>query len=101
MPTPEEPKFFVRLTTTTWADKRGVYQKRCIRYLRRRSSGTSGTSVIEYDAEECADVVFKQLGDLRKHADGIYEVVARVTYDFDRVYIDDYEYHLERCDEQV
>lgn len=83
----------VRLKTTSWADKRGLHQKKSLTFLRRQCEGFN---VLEEDAGAIgADEVLPRILNLNECADGIYNVVVcNESRDFETGYINDYDYKL-------
>jgi hypothetical protein len=77
----------VRLTTTSWSDRRGLL------WLRRLSKGFN---VMEEDAD-CvgADLTVARILNIDECADGVYRVVTcNESLDFETGYVDDYDYRL-------
>lgn len=83
----------VKLTTTTWADKRGLHIKRSLTYLRRKCAGYN---VIEEEigaigAEDTARTIIN----LDECEDGIYEaMVCNETHDWESGHVDGYDIKL-------
>lgn len=89
----QENRCFVRLRTTMWADKTGVYTKKSLTYLRRLCVGYN--LLAEDVTQISADKIIPNIVDLYKCKDGIYEVVScNESRDFETGYIDDYDYKL-------
>ena len=87
----------VRLRTTTWADKRGLHQKKSLEFLRKQCTGFNA---LEEDVEtEGAEEVFQRILDIEMCADGIYEVVVfNEKRDYETGYVEDYDYRLVKAD---
>lgn len=83
----------VRVTTTAWADKRGLHTKKSLTFLRRRCDGFN---VLSEDASAIgAGYVLPRILNLGEVADGIYEVVTcNEQHDWETGYVDDYDYRL-------
>ena len=83
----------VRLRTTMWADKSGLYMKKSLAFLRRKSEGFN---VLEEDASAAgAEEVLPRILNMDECQDGIYEVVTcNESRDYETGYIDDYDYLL-------
>lgn len=83
----------VRVKTTVWADKRGLYTKKSLTFLRRQCEGFN---VLAEDA--CmigAEEVLPRIVNLDGVEDGIYEVVVcNESHDYETGYVDDYDYRL-------
>ena len=84
----------VRLKTSTWSDKRGVYLKKSITYLRRLSKGYL---ILEEDTKNIGTEVIEDIINLDECSDGVYEVATcNEQYDWETGYIDSYDYKLVR-----
>ncbi len=83
----------VRLTTSQWNDKNGIYEKKSIRYLQRKCTGWN---CIEEDISMIgADEVMPRIINLYECKDGIYEVImCNEKKDWETGCIDDYDYKL-------
>jgi hypothetical protein len=91
---PQEPenRCIVRLKTSAWTDKRGVYLKKSITYLRRLSKGYM---ILKEDAENICAEVIEGITNLDECEDGIYEIVTcNESYDWEMGYVDNYDYML-------
>jgi len=83
----------VKITTTIWADRRGLHTKKSITFLRRKCTGFN---VLEEDAGAigAADAVNSILN-LDECGDGIYEViVCNETHDWESGHVDGYDLKL-------
>ena len=88
----------VRLSTSAWHDKRGVYLKKSLVFLRRRCKGFP---VFEDDCSqsEVIDVLDRVLN-IDTVPDGIYKVTpCNITTDFESGYVDDWDYRLDPIEE--
>lgn len=85
-------KCVVRLRTTTWSDHKGIYQKKSITYLRRKSEGYSPLEE-EVGTVDMDEIVSRVLN-LYESEDGIYEVVTNYSRDWYTGHIDDWDYFL-------
>lgn len=90
----------VRVKTTTWADKKGLHQKKSLTFLRRRCEGFN---LLEEDAGAIgAEEVMPRILNLGECEDGIYKVVAcNERRDYETGYVDDYDYRLVTANAQV
>lgn len=89
----QKNRVVVRLRTTIWADRRGIYAKKSLTYMRRQCEGFN---VLEEDASAMtAEEVFLGIINLDECEDGIYEVVTcNESRDWETDCIDIYEYRL-------
>lgn len=89
----DEIKLVVRLRTTFWHDKNGLYSKRSLTFLQRKSSGFN---VLEQDASDIgAEHVISHIVNWNECADGIYQVeVCNESTDWETGYVDSYDYML-------
>lgn len=83
----------VRVRTTIWADKRGLYTKKSLTFLRRQCERFN---VLEEDVGAIgAEEVLLRILNLGEVEDGIYEVVVcDEKRDWEGGYVDDYDYKL-------
>lgn len=83
----------VKLTTTTWADKRGLHTKKSLMFLRRKCAGFN---VLEEDASEVGAVdAVNSILNLDECGDGLYEVVVcNETHDWESGHVDGYDLKL-------
>jgi len=88
-----ETKTIVRLTTSQYSDKNGVYLKKSLRYLKRKCKGHN---CMQHDCEMIdTENVVSRIVNLYNVDDGIYEVVMiNPTTDWETGYIDDWDYEL-------
>jgi hypothetical protein len=88
----------VRLKTSFWNDSRGVYQKRALTFLRRKSRG------FDWIYEEAnmggADQLVSRILNLNTVNDGVYRLVTcNESRDWETGIIDDYDFRLVPYDE--
>lgn len=86
-------KCVVRLTTSTWSDKRGVHVRKSLVYLKRQCTGFN---ILDHDCENIgAEEVVARIQRLYDMPDGIYAVVVcNETTDWETNMVDDYDYKL-------
>lgn len=83
----------VKLTTTTWADKRGLHIKKSLAYLRRKCAGYN--AIEEEVSATGADDTARIILNLDECEDGVYEVVVcNETHDWESGHIDSYDLKL-------
>ena len=83
----------VRLTTTTWADKRGLHIKKSLTYLRRKCVGYN--AIEEEVRATGADYAARIIVNLDECVNGIYEVaVCNETHDWESGHVDGYDLKL-------
>lgn len=83
----------VRVKTTYWGNKAGVYTKRSITYLRRKCIGFN--SLEEEMTMTGADGVVKSIVNLDSCPDGVYQVVLNSTgIDREAGLIDEWDWKL-------
>jgi len=88
-----EDRCIVRISTSSWRDKRGIHTRKDINYLRKRCLRYN---ILEEDANQ-ADVgdIADRILNLYEVEDGIYEVITcNESRDYETGYIDDYDYKL-------
>lgn len=83
----------VKLSTGTWSDKRGLYQRKTLSFMKRLSSGYQ---VLREDAGMIgAEEVIGRIINLDSCDDGLYRVaVVNESRDWETGYVDDYDYEL-------
>lgn len=83
----------VRVTTDYWSDKKGLYQKKSIKFLRRQCKGFN---ILEEDISALdAKEVITRIYNLNEVKDGVYMVtIFNVQKDWETDYIEDYDYKL-------
>ena len=86
-------RLVVRVTTNSYFDKKGLYSKKSIKFLKRKSFGFN---ILDEDAKGIgADNVISRIINLNKVDDGIYEVITiNQSRDWETGYVDDYDYEL-------
>jgi hypothetical protein len=89
-----ESKCVIRITTSAWSDKRGLNVKKCLSYLRRKTTGYY--NIMEEDCQQIGDrEVLDRIINLYSVEDGVYEVIPCDEYrDWESGYIEDYNYKL-------
>ncbi len=83
----------VRLSTSWWNNNRGLFMKRSLTYLKRKSSGYN---IFDEDSVEIgASEVFPRITNLNDCEDGVYKVnICNVSIDYETGAVDDYDYIL-------
>ena len=91
-------KCTARVTTTTWADKRGLHTKKSLIFLRRQCDGFN---MLEEDISMIGtDDVLPKILNFSECEDGIYEIViCNESHDFETGHIDDYDFKLVTANE--
>jgi len=87
-------KCVVRLTTTYWNDKNGVYKKQSLRFLKKKCNGHN---ILYEDASNSGvEEVIERIVNLNKVKDGKYQVLTCNEHsDWETPNImDDYDYKL-------
>ena len=90
----EKPVCVVRLITTYWHNSTGVFQKKTLRFLRRKCKGFN---VLEEDCSIInASEVVTRIRNLDECKDGIYQVITCNEYSSWETphIIEDYDYKL-------
>lgn len=87
----------VRVTTDYWSDKKGLYQKKSIKFLRRQCKGFN---ILEEDCSAIgAEEVISRISNLDKIEDGVYMVTTtNEQRDWETWYVEDYEYYLHKIE---
>ena len=93
------PKLVVRVSTSYWHDHNGLYKKKTIKYLKRKSINMDDALVHEDCNNVGADVAIDNILNLDDVKDGIYEMrICNVDYEysegFSTGYIDSWNYEL-------
>ena len=83
----------VRISTTTWADRRGLHTKKSLLFLRRKCTGYN---MIEEEVSAIgAEDALKNIINLDECGDGNYEViVCNEKHDWESGHVDDYNLKL-------
>ncbi len=83
----------VRLSSSCWYDKNGIYYKRALKFLRKKCKGLN----VIYDECGAIDVddIYSIILNINECDDGIYEVVVcDEMRDWETGYIDNWNYKL-------
>ena len=90
---PLKQRCIIRLSTSAWRDKRGIYLKKEIRYMRKLCTGYN---TLEEEADSIGLIeAIQRIVNLDKCSDGIYEVlVCNESRDWETGYTDDYDLQL-------
>ena len=83
----------VRLTTSAYSTERGIFLKRGLTYLKRK---TTGPNHIEDEVSDIgADELFQRIINLNDCIDGVYYFeMCNKKIDWEGGYLDDWEYRL-------
>lgn len=83
----------VRLKTSYWQDKKGIYIKRGLSFLRRKSAGYD---LLQEDSIDLGvEEVITKIINFNECEDGIYEVgIINKSRDWESGYVEDYDYQL-------
>lgn len=83
----------VRLTTSSWSDRNGAYQRKSLRFLKRKCEGYN---ILDEDCMMVgADEVINRILNLNDVEDGVYQVVmSNISTCWETGYVDDYDYEL-------
>ena len=87
------PRVVVRIRTTAWSDRRGLYTKKALSFVRRQCEGHN---YVEEDLS-CigAEETLQRITNLDACQDGLYEVaICNESRDWETGYVDDYGYEL-------
>jgi len=89
----------IRLQTSFWRDSRGVYSRKSLTYLRRKSKGYHALE------EECgavgAEDAMNAIINLDECGDGIYEaIVCNISHDYESGHIDGWDLKLVKVIDQ-
>lgn len=92
-----ENKCVIRLKTSCWSDNNGVYKKRSLTFLKRKSVGWNA---LQEDANAIgAEEAIAAIANLDNCADGVYEViVCNLSRDWETGYVDGYDLKLIPCE---
>jgi hypothetical protein len=88
-----EMREIVRVSTSYWHDKHGIYSRKNIRRLERKCIGPD---LLPQDASMIgADFVFRRILNIRECDDGIYQVVTCNEWkDWETGLVEEYDYIL-------
>lgn len=97
--TDEKPRVFVRIRTSCWKNREGIHFKKSMRFLQRKCVGHN------FILEECqsfgAHDFLPMITNFHDVADGVYEVVInRISKDWETGMVDDWDWILDKCEEQ-
>ena len=89
----EVNKAVIRLTTSMWSDKKGLYFKKDVKFLRRKCEGYN---ILEEDSLSIgAEEIIPRIINLLDCVDGVYEVIVCNEYrDWESGVVEDYAYKL-------
>lgn len=94
IPKPQETNLqVVRLSTSAWSDDRGVYLRKSLTTLKRKSSGYQ---ILTEDVNNISPLeVIENIVNLNDCVDGIYKVeICNVSTDWETGYVESYDYKL-------
>lgn len=89
----ERHRCVVRLSTTIWANSRGLHTKRSLTYLKRQCVGWNGLQ----DNTNAVGVeqTLRRITNFNECKDGVYEVVVcNISHDWESGHVDDWEHKL-------
>jgi hypothetical protein len=88
-----EDRCIVRISTSSWKDKRGIHIRKDINYLRKLCIGYN---LLEEDASSLyTNDIVDYIHNLYEVDDGVYQVVTcNESIDYETGYIDGYDYKL-------
>ena len=93
----QENSCVVRISTSYWHDKNGLYTKKSLKFLKRQCRGYNW--LLEDCSMISADEVFPRIINLYDCEDGVYDVViVNESRDWETGAIDDYDYELIRIE---
>jgi len=90
---PAEANCVVRVSTTSWADRRGLHMKKSLTFLRRQCKGIN---LIEEDirATSPTETMFR-ISNWNEVTDGLYTVeICNESRDWESGYVEDWDYRL-------
>lgn len=96
---PPNPKLIVRVTTNYWNDNDGIYKKRSIKFLKRKSINIYEHLIHEHvHMIECHEVIGEILN-FDEVEDGVYELeICNINYEYSEGYstgyLDSWNYRL-------
>lgn len=89
----ESAKIVCKISTSHWCDNNGIYTKRYIRFLKRKSTGFN--YILEDANLAGADSVIRTIVNLNSCADGLYLVTLTDYHtDWETGIVDDWSYRL-------
>lgn len=88
-----ESRTILRVRTSYWHDDNGMYIKKTLTFLKRKSEGQN--AILE-DCSQCgAEETIPRINNLDSCEEGLYEVVVDQTYrDWETGCIEDWDYNL-------
>jgi hypothetical protein len=88
-----EPRVVVQIRTTAWSDRRGLYVKKALTFMRRQCEGHN---YVEEDLSAIgADETIGLITNIGVCPDGLYKIaICNETTDWETGYVDGYEYEL-------
>ena len=90
-----ETNVIVRLKTSFWSDKKGVYQKRAITVLRRKSQLDSYDWISDEVDMIGAEDIIKSIVNLNNSQDGVYRlIICDESTDWETGMVYDYNFKL-------
>lgn len=94
-----ESRCVVRLSTTAWATKKGVFLQKSLVYLKRKCQGFN---ILQEDVSQIGDIeVLSRIENLDSCPDGVYLVLTcDEVKDWETGYIEDYGYRLVPYEEE-
>lgn len=89
----KQSRLVVRVSTSTWQDKNGLYSRKNIKFLKRKSLGFN-MLLEEADSIGAEDVV-ASITNLNDVGDGVYEVIVCNEYrEWESGLVEDWDYKL-------
>lgn len=93
IPNTPQSRTVVRLTTSSWSDKRGIHLKRSVQFLRKQCIGHNPLE--EESSEIGAESVINRIVNLDTCEDGVYSVIlCNIGRDWETGVVDDYDFQL-------
>ena len=90
---PAEANCVVRVSTTSWIDRRGLHMKKSLIFLRRQCKGVNLIQE-EVSATTPTEALFRIIN-WNEVADGIYTVeICNESRDWESGYVEDWDYRL-------
>ena len=86
-------KTILRVRTSYWHDDNGLYIRKTLSFLKRKSEGLN--FILEDSSQVGADETIPKINNLNEVEDGLYEIVVdNDMKDWETGYIEDWEYRL-------
>jgi hypothetical protein len=97
---PKEWRQVVRVTTRYWSDRRGIYMRKSLLFMKRKSFGYN---VLKEDSSNMgADEVVPRILNLNEVEDGLYELyVVNEVKDWETGCVEEWDYKLFPYTEEV